>query len=225
MQRVFYLQKEGINMAFKSKLGGRYPTTNPRDWIIGDYTELDPVFAGRLAYLAKCKGVKIKLTEGYRSTKRQTELYNMYLQYKRTGKGSIKSAAKPGTSWHEFRLAVDTSTYPIRGMNNAQLAPYGLCKPIRSEGWHIQPIETMELYGNANRVKWTPIEEEEEEMTEEGVRKIVKEMLAGNGDTPSSWAKDAWNEAKKNGITDGTKPKGYITREQAAIMLERAIKR
>ncbi|WP_206460432.1 D-alanyl-D-alanine carboxypeptidase family protein [Anaerovorax sp. IOR16] len=147
-------------MILKSKLSKNYPMADPKKYLIGSPELLDPVFAGRLAYLAKCKGVKIKLTEGFRSSKRQQELYNMYLQYKRTGKGSIKSAARPGTSWHEFRLAVDTSTYPVRGMNNTQLARYGLCKPIKSEGWHIQPLETK---GKSNRKAFAPAEVEEEE--------------------------------------------------------------
>lgn len=212
----------------KSKLKSAYKTSDLAEWIIGDYIQLDPIFAGRLAYLAMCTNSKIKLTEAYRSTARQTELYNQYLEYKRTSKGNIKSAAKPGTSWHEFRLAIDTSTYPVRGMNNAELSKYGLCKPIKSEGWHIQPIETMGLSGNANRVKWAPVEVEED-MTENDVkriaREVVKEMLRDKDNAPSPWAKEIWDKAKKDGITDGTNPQGYITREEVAIMLERANKR
>lgn len=156
-------------MALKSKLNNTsYKVADPKIYLIGQPEELDPVFAGRLAYLAKDKGVKLKLTEGYRSTARQMELYNQYLEYKRTGKGSIKLAAKPGTSWHEFRLAIDTSTYPIRGMTNAQLKPYGLCKPIASEGWHIQPIETS---GKSNKTAYAP-----EEVEEVQTQKVTAEM-------------------------------------------------
>lgn len=209
----------------KSKLKTTYKTAEPDTWLIGAWEQLDPIFAGRLAQVAKATGVKIKLTEGYRSTSRQAELYNRYLDFKKTGKGNIKSAAKPGTSWHEFRLAVDTSTQPIRSMSNADLAPYGLCKPIKKEGWHIQPIETMGLKGNANRAKWRPTEVEEE-MTENDVKRIatevVNQILNGSGDTPSPWAKEPWNEAKQEGITDGTKPQGYVTREQVITMIERA---
>lgn len=43
--------------------------------------------------------------------------------------------------------------------------------------------------------------------------------------TPSSWAKEAWEWAKKEGITDGTDPKGTVTREQLATMLYRYHKR
>jgi len=39
--------------------------------------------------------------------------------------------------------------------------------------------------------------------------------------TPSSWAKEAWEWAIKEGITDGTNPKGAVTREQVVTMLYR----
>lgn len=38
---------------------------------------------------------------------------------------------------------------------------------------------------------------------------------------PSDWAEDSWAWAQDTGLTDGTDPKGNITREQAAVMLER----
>ena len=40
-------------------------------------------------------------------------------------------------------------------------------------------------------------------------------------DKPSSWAKEAWEWAKKEGITDGTNPQGNVTREQVVTMLHR----
>lgn len=208
-------------VTLRSKLSTTaYKTAPPEQWLTGaDYRELDPVFAGRLACLARDKKVNLSLTEAYRSTARQAELYQMYLDYKRTGRGSIKSAAKPGTSWHEFRLAVDTSTQPIRGMTNVQLKPYGLCKPIASEGWHIQPIETA---GKTNRAAYAP--EEVENLTREETLALIKEVLAGADSKPSEWAKAEMAEAKAKGITDGTRPGGYATREQVASMILRAVK-
>lgn len=41
-------------------------------------------------------------------------------------------------------------------------------------------------------------------------------------DVPSGWATKDWEWAVDNGITDGTNPKGAITREQAAVMVHRA---
>ncbi len=40
----------------------------------------------------------------------------------------------------------------------------------------------------------------------------------------SSWAVDAWNWAKEMGITDGTNPKAYMTREEGVTMLYRLYK-
>ena len=36
---------------------------------------------------------------------------------------------------------------------------------------------------------------------------------------PSAWAKEAWEWGKKNGVTDGTRPKDAITREEVITML------
>lgn len=144
-----------------SKLDSKkYPMGNPKASLSGDYEGLDPVFAGRLAALANTSSNQFLITSGYRDLKEQQRLYDMYLYYKKTGKGSIKSAAKPGTSSHNYRIAADISTQPLRGMSNAQLKKWGLCKPISSEGWHIQPIETLH---ERDFSKWEPEEEEEVE--------------------------------------------------------------
>lgn len=37
----------------------------------------------------------------------------------------------------------------------------------------------------------------------------------------SDWAKESWEKAEKKGIFDGTDPKGTLTREQAAVILDR----
>ena len=48
-----------------------------------------------------------------------------------------------------------------------------------------------------------------------GVDKVAEQ------NTPSSWAKEAWEWAIKEGITDGTNPQEAITREQVVTMLHR----
>ena len=42
-----------------------------------------------------------------------------------------------------------------------------------------------------------------------------------NGSTPSSWAKDAWYSAIKEGVVDGSNPLAHMTREQMATILSR----
>jgi len=43
--------------------------------------------------------------------------------------------------------------------------------------------------------------------------------------TPSSWAKEAWEWAKKEGITDGTNPQKPATREEVITMIHRTVKK
>lgn len=135
-------------MILKSKLkAAAYPVADPDKWVSGNKDGIDPVFLGRLAYFAKTYNKVIVITEGggYRSYEDQVKMYNLY----KAGKLQA-TAAVPGTSWHGSRLAVDTSTYPIRGMSSAQLAVFGLCKPLKNEGWHIQPIETAKMGAKCN---------------------------------------------------------------------------
>jgi N-acetylmuramoyl-L-alanine amidase len=43
--------------------------------------------------------------------------------------------------------------------------------------------------------------------------------------TPSSWAKEAWEWAKKEGLLDGTRPKDNLTREEFAVVLKRLVEK
>lgn len=55
------------------------------------------------------------------------------------------------------------------------------------------------------------------------VNKRYQDALMTGADTkPSGWAEDELSEAVAAGITDGTRPRGYATREEAAIMVMRA---
>lgn len=68
-----------------------------------------------------------------------------------------------------------------------------------------------------------------EDMTEAETRAIAKEvamqvakdLLAGENTEVSTWARDEFAEAKKAGITDGTRPGGYAKREEVAAMVLR----
>ncbi len=57
-------------------------------------------------------------------------------------------------------------------------------------------------------------------------RNVQKELSGGGNVTqdknqPSSWAKEAWEWAKKEGLLDGTRPKDNLTREEFAVVLKR----
>jgi len=64
----------------------------------------------------------------------------------------------------------------------------------------------------------------ERNLTEQEVRAIVREELAAaqseRDKLPvSDWAKDGLEKAKAAGITDGTRPRGFATREEVALMV------
>lgn len=139
-----------------------YPTLMPDEWSYWVKAEncnanIDPVFMGRLAALAKAHNKKLIFYSGFRTYDKQKELYNMYL------KGTGNLAAKPGSGWHEFGAAVDAKDW-VRELGAKEMAKYGLCKPVSGESWHIQPIETKNglnkksfynTYSSSKYPKWS----------------------------------------------------------------------
>ena len=53
-------------------------------------------------------------------------------------------------------------------------------------------------------------------------KRYMDVMLKGSDTKPSGWAVDELEEAVAAGIMDGSRPRGYATREEAAIMVKRA---
>ena len=144
-------------------LPNKYPEeTEIARWLVFDNVAeatISLVFARRLAALARDNKVKIYISEGYRSTERQKYFYDLYL----AGKGNL--AAKPGTSLHEFHVAVDIGDpknfwkiksnnewIPFSKFSQVSLNKYGLCLPLNgkeksaTEWWHITPIEFYKGY-------------------------------------------------------------------------------
>ena len=79
----------------------------------------------------------------------------------------------------------------------------------------------------------TIIESEGDEMLNEFISKYGKEKVKEGLDIlfksvsddgkPAEWAEKEFEEAKKNKITDGTKPEMFATRQEVAIMVKRAM--
>ena len=64
---------------------------------------------------------------------------------------------------------------------------------------------------------------EEDTMSYEDFKKYMEQYRAEQGKkSVSSWAKDDWDKAKADKITDGTAPQGLITRQEVATMINRA---
>lgn len=68
-----------------------------------------------------------------------------------------------------------------------------------------------------------------EYMTPEALEKLIDERirtaLTGADTKVSPWAEEELQSAITHGITDGTRPRGYTTREETAIMVERLRKK
>jgi len=125
-----------------------YPQASPNKWLLfakSRQRRIDPVFAARLAALARSRNKKITITSGFRTKREQLYWYKL-----RKGKGALK----PGTSWHEYGGAADSISSWVRKLDNVELslqlelARFGLCKPLAlgndfypPEDWHLQPIE------------------------------------------------------------------------------------
>ena len=63
-----------------------------------------------------------------------------------------------------------------------------------------------------------------DDMTEEQVRRIFREEIAAlqlkrSKLPPSNWAKEGLEKAKAAGITDGSRPRSFATREEVALMV------
>ena len=68
--------------------------------------------------------------------------------------------------------------------------------------------------------------EGEESMTQEQfdtmfARAMAEYTARAEKESASGWARDAWERAAARGVFDGTKPRAALTREQAALALER----
>lgn len=87
--------------------------------------------------------------------------------------------------------------------------------------WEVWEKYTMD---NFRQDVYNFMQKGEDDMTKDEVIAIVKEVLSGDGTKVSGWATEELAEAVKLGITDGTRPQGYATREESAIMALRSSK-
>lgn len=179
--------------------------------IIKDLDRLHP-YVKELAekLLLKCKedGINIIITETFRTMKRQQELYNQG----RTTPGKIVTKAKPGNSIHNYGLAFDI--VPVE-KGKALWKRYDLFKKVGKIGVALG----LSWGGNWRSFKDYPHFEWTGGLT-------LKDLKAGKMPSAphsevSEWAKEAQKWIVGEGITDGTKPKEPMTREQFWTMLHR----
>jgi TP901 family phage tail tape measure protein len=97
-----------------------------------------PEFMQRFNRFNAAVGNKFKISSGYRSLAEQQKLYDLYL----SGKGNL--AAPPGSSYHNFGLAMDLS--PNSTSDDRDIAArYGLRFPMSFEPWHIEPVDAASI--------------------------------------------------------------------------------
>ena len=66
-------------------------------------------------------------------------------------------------------------------------------------------------------------ESESDDVTQEQFNKMMDNYLAAKRQLPASdWAKETWQQATASGLTDGTMPQDFCTREQVVTMIQRA---
>ena len=96
-------------------------------------------------------------------------------------------------------------------------------------GWNANSGSDAAWRNFKTRLKAMTAESEEIDMTEKEmialIDKRIADKLNGADSKPSEWAETELAEAVTLGITDGQRPQGYATRQEAAIMVLRAVKR
>lgn len=181
-------------------------------------------------FLALCKeaGLNVKVTQTVRD-----DAYQKYLVSK--GYASEK-ATRPTFHSVKAGLAFDICKN-VRGHEYDDATFFALCGQIGKQvgfswGGDWRKFPDRPHFQWDNHLKWTGSmilagkypPEMEEYMTQADFNKMMDTYLAQKRaeKNPSTWAKDAWELAKKQGITDGSGPHGLCTREEVVALIERS---
>ena len=181
-------------------------------------------------FLALCKeaGLNVKVTQTVRD-----DAYQKYLVSK--GYASEK-ATRPTFHSVKAGLAFDICKN-VRGHEYDDATFFALCGQIGKQvgfswGGDWRKFPDRRHFQWDNHLKWTGSmilagrypPEMEEYMTQADFNKMMDTYLAQKRaeKNPSTWAKDTWELAKKQGITDGSGPHGLCTREEVVALIERS---
>ena len=193
-------------------------------------------------FVAECKkqGLIVGISQTWRTKAEQDELYAQG----RTKPGSIVTNCKYPYSPHNWGVAFDIYRNDAKGAYEDADGWFKKCGAIGKKiglFWggdfrsfvdkpHFElhkylPNNSCKTliaqYGTPEKYKSTW----EAPMTQEQFDKMMDDYLARRGkEAASAWATRELAEAKAKGITDGTKPKSFATREEVAAMVLRATK-
>jgi hypothetical protein len=181
-------------------------------------------------FLALCKeaGLNVKVTQTVRD-----DAYQKYL----VSKGyASKDASRPTFHSVKAGLAFDICKN-VRGHEYDDATFFALCGQIGKQvgfswGGDWRKFPDRPHFQWDNHLRWTGSmilagkypPEMEEYMTQADFNKMMDTYLAQKRaeKNPSTWAKDTWELAKKQGITDGSGPHGLCTREEVVALIERS---
>lgn len=181
-------------------------------------------------FLALCKeaGLNVKVTQTVRDDEYQRLLVAQGY--------AAKTATRPTFHSVKAGLAFDICKN-VRGHEYDDPSFFACCGQIGKQvgfswggDWRSFPDRPHFQWDNHR--KWTSRmilagkypPEMEEYMTQAEFNKMMDTYLAQKrvDSTPSKWAKDTWELAKKQGITDGSGPHGLCTREEVVALIERS---
>ena len=180
-------------------------------------------------FIALCKeaGLNVKVTETVRDDE--------YQRYLAANGYASKTATRPTFHSVKAGLAFDICKN-VKGHEYDDLSFFDRCGQIAKQvgfSWggdwksfpdkpHIQWDAHGKYTGSMILAgKYPP--EMEEYMDQATFNKMADAYLAQlRTKTVSTWAKDDWEKAKADKITDGTAPQGLITRQEVVTMINRA---
>ena len=196
------------------------------------------VKANARLWQAECRaqGLDVEISNTLRDNEYQAYLYAQG----RTRPGSIVTNGKT-TTFHGAGLAIDfyskskgwsDHSFFVRCAAIAKQYGFSWAGDWKSfvEYCHIQWDNRKK--SNHKNAPTMPRYEEEIEMTEAQVKKLVQDSVdkaLAERDTAmaqvnakvASWAAEAWEEAKVTGVFDGTRPGAPLTRQEAALTYQR----
>jgi len=104
-----------------------------------------------------------------------------------------------------------------------KLAAKFIAKGLKEKGWGIDRVKKHQDFSG----KYCPHRtldlgwQRFLNMIQNELNKLKGAEKVTDKNKPSSWAKEAWEWAKKEGYLDGTRPKDPITREEMVIVIKR----
>lgn len=186
-----------------------------------------------LLELCKAQGLPVLITQTIRDDEYQSQLYAQG----RTQPGSIVTNSKT-TTFHGAGLAFDFCKN-VKGHEYDDAAFFAKVAAVAKAmgfAWggdwksfpdrpHFQWDEHGKYTGSMIRSGKRPAEMEEY-VTYDTFKKYMEQYRAEQGKlAASNWKNGELDDAKKMGITDGTRPKDLVTREECAVMCARAAKK